>query len=87
MTRDDIIRMAEETGINWDLGKGPFLYFTTNGIERFAALVAAAEREACAEVCERLPETFKIAADEFGYTAEQPTAENYAAAIRARNNP
>ena len=47
MTRDDIIRMAEETGINWDLGKGPFLYFTTNGIERFAALVAAAEREAC----------------------------------------
>ena len=47
MNRDDIIRMAEETGINWDLGKGPFLYFTTNGIERFAALVAAAEREAC----------------------------------------
>jgi hypothetical protein len=41
MTRDDIIRMAEETGINWDLGKGPFFYFTTNGIERFAALVAA----------------------------------------------
>ena len=50
MTRDDIIRMAEETGINWDLGKGPFFYFTTNGIERFAALVAAAEREACAKV-------------------------------------
>jgi D-aminopeptidase len=43
-----------------------------------------AEREACAKVCERLPETFRIAADEFGYQAEMPTAENYAAAIRAR---
>jgi D-aminopeptidase len=41
-----------------------------------------AEREACAKVCEKLPEIFKIAADEFGYTAEQPIAENYAAAIR-----
>jgi D-aminopeptidase len=41
-----------------------------------------AEREACAKVCEKLPETFKIAADEFGYTAEQPIAENYATAIR-----
>ena len=45
-----------------------------------------AEREACAVVCERLPETFKIAADEFGYKAEVPTAENYAAAIRARGD-
>ena len=70
MTRDDIIRMAEETGINWDLGKGPFFYFTTNGIERFAALVAAAEREACAKVCE---------ADSLLW------GQKYAAAIRARN--
>lgn len=47
-------------------------------------MAVLAEREACARVCERLPETFKIAADEFGYKAEIPTAENYAAAIRAR---
>jgi hypothetical protein len=53
---------------------------------RFAALVATAEREACAKVCERLPETFKIAADEFDYQAEMPTAENYAAAIRTRSD-
>jgi hypothetical protein len=48
--------------------------------------VAEREREACAVVCERLPETFKIAADEFGYEAEIPTAENYAAAIRTRSD-
>jgi hypothetical protein len=48
--------------------------------------VAEREREACAKVCEELPNTFKIAADEFGYTAEQPTAENYAAAIRTRSD-
>lgn len=47
MNRDDIIRMAREAGIrdctcNADLGC----------LKRFAALVAAAEREACAQVCE-----------------------------------
>ena len=50
MTRDDIIRIAkqaaEETGTltptEWN---DPLL-------ERFAALVAAAEREACAKVCD-----------------------------------
>ena len=47
MTRDDIIRMARECGLpDWEpVGEK---------IERFAALVAAAEREACAKVCERL---------------------------------
>ena len=45
-----------------------------------------AEREACAVVCERLPETFRIVAEEFGYKAEMPTAENYAAAIRTRSD-
>jgi D-aminopeptidase len=83
MTRDEIVQIA------WDVG----LFMRSHNfqdeptkLERFAALVAAAEREACAEVCERLPETFKIAAEEFGYTAEQPTEENYAAAIRTRSD-
>lgn len=44
MTRDDIIKMAREAGIGWWLDDGK--------LERFAALVAAAEREACAQVCE-----------------------------------
>ena len=81
MTRDDIIRMAEHAGFGMPV---QVFQFRAEELERFAALIAAAEREACAVVCERLPETFKIAADEFGYKAEMPTAENYAAAIRAR---
>ncbi len=47
MTRDDIIRMAREAGWNW-----PEVHTTSieDRLERFAALVAAAEREACAQV-------------------------------------
>ena len=92
MTRDDIIRMGKEAGFDQILptNAGANVWiddgFYVEEMERFAALVAAAEREACAVVCERLPETFKIAADEFGYKAEVPTAENYAAAIRARSD-
>jgi hypothetical protein len=41
MTKDDIIRMAREAG---PLTKGPF----DDWCDRFANLVAAAEREACA---------------------------------------
>jgi hypothetical protein len=47
---------------------------------------ALAEREACAVVCEKLPETFRLAAKEFGYQPETPTAENYATAIRTRSD-
>ena len=47
MTRDDIIRMAREAGF-FD----PELTQVLPSVERFAALVAAAEREACAKVCE-----------------------------------
>ena len=92
MTRDDIIRMAKEAGFNQILATnaGANVWiddgFYVEELERFAALVAAAEREACAKVCERLPETFKIAADEFGYEPETPTAENYVAAIRTRDD-
>lgn len=53
MTRDDIIRMASEGGL-------PLKWISENGViqwgqlERFAALVAAAEREACAKVAEKM---------------------------------
>ena len=43
MTRDDIIRMAREAGASFETAESMF---------RFAALVAAAEREACAKGCE-----------------------------------
>ena len=68
MTRDDIILMADASGLSWyGMGKDrdKFLHY----LEAFAALVAKHEREACAKLCE--------AQDEYG-------DEQYADAIRAR---
>jgi hypothetical protein len=49
MTTDDIINMAREAGWpEWDIVGCEI------ELERFAALVAAAEREECAKVCEVL---------------------------------
>ena len=48
MTQDDIIKLAREAGDDWEHTLPVDKMF----LERFAALVAAAEREACAKVCE-----------------------------------
>ena len=73
MTREDIIRMAREAEKLWvqhgdENDSNRFL-------EIFAALVAKAEREACAKLCDRLAETMDFGT---GYY------EECAAAIRAR---
>jgi len=68
MTQDEIILIADASGLSWyGMGKDrdKFLHY----LEAFANLVAAAEREACAKLCE--------AQGEYG-------DEQYAAAIRAR---
>lgn len=74
MTRDDIIRMFEKAnGWNpegWDK--------TVDELERFANLVAAAEREACAALCDKI-------ADEDGF--EGSYANRCAFAIRERGAP
>ena len=49
MTRDDIIRMAEHAGFGMPV---QVFQFRVEELERFATFVAAAEREACAKVCE-----------------------------------
>ncbi len=49
MTRDDIIRLAREAGDDVDHTLQSDLDF----LERFAAIVAAAEREACAQLVEK----------------------------------
>jgi hypothetical protein len=73
MTRDDILRMAREAGFAGWLAETPFV---TTCFEHFAALVAAAEREACARVCE---------ARHMGdNNREDAEARRCAAAIRAR---
>jgi len=69
MNRDDIIRMAQEAGFEGMTGHPAF--------ERFAALVAAAEREACARVCEDK-------ADDLSEGDWDSACINCATAIRAR---
>ncbi len=71
MKQDDIIKMAKQAG--WTIGPA-----TLNGLERFAALVAAHEREACAKVCDAVQ---KKNEDDGAWMWE---ARNCAAAIRAR---
>jgi hypothetical protein len=69
MTQDDIIRMAREAGI--DEPESDWMYWAA--MERFAALVAAAEREACAKLVEN-----------FERNGNWITKEEAAKAIRAR---
>lgn len=55
MTRDDIIRMAREAGFESNsLGMTYTSGSLLDLLERFAELVAAAEREACAKVCDEV---------------------------------
>ena len=56
MNREDIIRMAREAGIGWGEKLGGMPDF----LERFAALVASAEREACAQMLEAASKTGTI---------------------------
>ena len=76
MSRDEIIAMAREADPFGDDGRLVSLAMLTPGtLERFAALVAAAEREACAQV-----------AMEFRRGAGDPVCGEVATAIRERNS-
>ena len=86
MTRDDIIRMAREAGFT----DASFCRWSayTDDLERFAALVAAAEREKCYELIETLiaaeREACAKVADEVGDDDEDCHAWTAADVIRAR---
>jgi hypothetical protein len=54
MNREDIIRMAREAGFRDTTTPVVALGVSWEQVQRFAALVASAEREACAKVCEGL---------------------------------
>ena len=80
MTQDDIIRMAREAGFEGLLDKA----WGIEQLERFAALVAANEREACAKVCEEMHEP-----DESDYhwiPDGRGALKSATAAIRARGD-
>jgi len=81
MTRDDIIRMAHEaqgTSIPSLNNETIHFGFLTEELERFAALVAAHEREACAKLCDEFVKNWDV----YGHLAEG--ADECAKAIRAR---
>ena len=78
MKREDIIRMAREAGATKVDAEDPQCWvgaiaFETDELERFAALVAAAEREAGAKTVEIFDKTFQ-------------TGGGIAGSIRARGN-
>ena len=97
MTRDDIIRMAQEAGLEemWDLSPR-----FVGLLERFAKLVAAAEREENAKLCNSLARwhgqlvtaAFDHAADSIRYKGQQTSTNEKDERLRARstyhgNNP
>ena len=78
MTTDEIIAMARDVGM---CGMLTDVVCTIDELERFAALVAAKEREACAQVCDH----YAHAKDYGGNTyMRSQDCKNAATAIRAR---
>ena len=65
MNQEDIIRMAREVADKdkVDPYLNEFVVLTPEELERFAALAVAAEREACARVCDVLSVHPKYASD------------------------
>ena len=90
MNRDDIINLAREAGFKIKRFAGPDGQFPVaqrsdgcwvdvgSELAEFAELVAAAEREQCAQVCELI--------DTSAFGTERPAPNDCAAAIRARGN-
>jgi hypothetical protein len=56
MTRDDIIRMAREAGLHIATDHDWMPIIALAYAQKFAELVAAAEREACAALCDGWPD-------------------------------
>jgi hypothetical protein len=74
VTREEIIRMAKEAGyLAWHIDPRA---------ERFSALIAAAEREACAKVCEEYRDEWLKGRGRYEFMGEG--ADYLADFIRAR---
>jgi hypothetical protein len=78
MTQDDILRMAREVGfVAYGEDAGEYRIPTPafhNRLKRFATLVAAAERAACADICDQ-------------HASIEGIAQRCAEQIRARGKP
>ncbi len=94
-SRDEVIRMANEAAmplrvlsdeycdaVGLPRGTvGGINGVTIGDVERFGALVAAAEREACAQICD----VYAAGADECEYVPKIDSAKYCAEDIRARS--
>lgn len=89
MTEDDIIRMAREAGFYGSEILGDHEYDVVglvSDLERFANLVAAAEREECAKVCADIGKEYNNEINKklgLGYELQE-VAFDCESAIRAR---
>ena len=102
MTREDVIRLMleadpemiinikdHEEGMEGFTGEDPKLlqFWPFKNYVKFANLVAAAEREACEQICERQKSLYWMEFDKTGSDADRAAAiasEECADAIRAR---
>ena len=76
---DDLIRMAREAGLTqWHADSRQ--WSVPNGLDLFAALVRADEREKCARLCDAK----YVARDADGFVSEAGMARTLADAIRER---
>jgi hypothetical protein len=82
MTKDDIIRMAREAGHS--PAQIDIVCRFAAVLDDFAAIVAAAEREACAKACEELRDDWLRGRGRYEFMGEG--ADYCADAIRARGN-
>ena len=81
MTRTEVIAIARDVGM---CGMLTDVVCTIDELERFAALVAEAEREACAQVCDYYATALDYGSSPYTHSRECKQA---AATIRARGTP
>ena len=91
MTKDDILIMAREASDATIDNRGRESFeFDSYGVEKFANLVAAAEREACALVCEHNASGWECfaneGADDGRYDWKADAGHDCADDIRARGS-
>ena len=69
MTQDEIIEMARDSGMDlYGLGKDRYRF--VHHLETFAKLVAAKEREACADLCMEIEQRFAELSNKFSYEVD-----------------
>ncbi len=87
MNKEEIIKLAREAGFRDTTTPVVALGVSWEQVQRFATLVATAEREACAKICEEVESRAEELWDKFAYPEDQGMASGArqcTTAIRAR---